>query len=81
VRERLVQLARKLQERPWNRPGTDKTWVLQAMWQQRLFMREVRQATRVADGSELRSKELSDRPKDREFLRHFESRAGEEDDA
>ena len=27
----------------------------------------------------LRSKELSDRPKDREFLRHFESRATEED--
>lgn len=28
----------------------------------------------------LRSKELSDRPKDREFLRHFESRAAEDDD-
>jgi hypothetical protein len=67
VRERLVQLARRLQDRSWNRPGTDKTWVLQAMWQQRLFMREVRQATR-------------DRPKDREFLRHFESRAAEDDD-
>jgi hypothetical protein len=38
-----------LQARSWNRPGTDKTWVLHAMWQQRLFMREVRQATRVAD--------------------------------
>jgi len=49
VRERLVRLARKLQDRSWNRSGTDKTWVLHAMWQQRLFMREVRQATRVAD--------------------------------
>jgi hypothetical protein len=29
----------------------------------------------------LRSKELSSRPKDREFLRHFESRAAENDDA
>jgi hypothetical protein len=28
----------------------------------------------------LRSKELSDRPKDREFLRHFESRLAEDDD-
>ena len=28
----------------------------------------------------LRSKELSDRPKDREFLRHFESRASDGDD-
>jgi hypothetical protein len=49
VREQLVQLARRLQDRPWNRPGTDKTWVLQAMLQQLLFMGEVRQATRVAD--------------------------------
>jgi len=31
VRERLVRLARKLQDRSWNRPGTDKTWVLRAM--------------------------------------------------
>jgi hypothetical protein len=38
-----------LQDRSWNRPGTDKTWVLRAMWQQRLFMRELRQATRVPD--------------------------------
>jgi len=29
----------------------------------------------------LRSKELSDRPKDREFLRHFEARAQGEDDS
>jgi hypothetical protein len=28
----------------------------------------------------LRSKQLSDRPKDREFLRHFESRAAEDDE-
>ena len=28
----------------------------------------------------LRSKELSDRPKDREFLRHFESRVAQDDD-
>jgi hypothetical protein len=49
VREQLVRLARRLQDRSWNRPGADKTWVLQAMWQQRLFMGEVRQATRVAD--------------------------------
>jgi hypothetical protein len=49
VRERLIQLARRLQERSWNRPDTDKTWVLQAMWQQRLFMREVQRASPVAD--------------------------------
>jgi len=49
VRKRLIRLARKLQDRPWNRSGTEKTWVLQMMWQQRLFMREVQQARRVAD--------------------------------
>lgn len=49
MRERLIQLARRLQERSWNRPDTDKTWVLQAMWQQRLFMREVQLASPVAD--------------------------------
>jgi hypothetical protein len=48
VRERLLQIALWVQDRPWNRPGTDKTWVLQAMWQHQLLMRELRQATRVA---------------------------------
>ena len=28
MRDRLVQLARRIQERPWNRPGTDKTRIL-----------------------------------------------------
>ena len=48
--ETLIEFARNLQEKPWNRPGTDKTWVLQALWQHRLFSREVREAERVAAG-------------------------------
>ena len=46
--DRLIAFARRLQEQSWNRPGTDKTWVLHALWQHRLFSREVRNAERVA---------------------------------
>jgi hypothetical protein len=44
--ERLIELARRIQARPWNRPGTDKTWVLHAMWEQQAFRREIRDARR-----------------------------------
>jgi hypothetical protein len=47
-RERWTEIARRIESRPWNRPGTDKTWLLQAMWQHRLFQREVAKAPRVA---------------------------------
>jgi hypothetical protein len=42
--ERLIELARRIQGRPWNRAGTDKSWVLRAMWEQQIFQREVRKA-------------------------------------
>ncbi len=45
--ETWIELARRLQQQPWNRPGTDKTWVLQALRQHRLFSKEVRSAERV----------------------------------
>ncbi len=48
MRRSLVELVRWLEDRPWNRPGTDKTWVLKAMSQHSRFMREARQATRVS---------------------------------
>ena len=41
---RLIELARRIQGRPWNRPGTDKSWVLRAMREQQVFQREVREA-------------------------------------
>jgi hypothetical protein len=46
--ETLIAFARRLQQETWNRPGTDKTWVLQALWQHQLFSQEVRNAERVA---------------------------------
>lgn len=45
--ERLIELARRIESHPWNRPGADKTWVLNAMWNQLQFEREIRQAKRV----------------------------------
>ncbi|MEZ4282831.1 MAG: hypothetical protein R3F21_24800 [Myxococcota bacterium] len=40
--DRLIALARRIERQPWNRPGTDKTWVLNAMWNQIQFSREIR---------------------------------------
>ena len=45
--EDLLEIAREIERQPWNRPGTDKTWVLCAMWTQRRFQDEVRRARRV----------------------------------
>jgi len=47
VAEPLTDIARKISSAPWNRPGTDKTWVLNAMAQALKFKREVAQAKRV----------------------------------
>jgi hypothetical protein len=46
--ETWVEIARRIQHQPWNRPGTDKTWVLHALWQHRAFSKEVRNARRAA---------------------------------
>jgi len=45
--ERLTELARRIENRPWNRPGSDKTWVLNAMWSRLEFEREIRRAKRA----------------------------------
>jgi len=45
--ESLADLAKRIEARPWNRPGTDKTWVLNAMSTQKKFQQEVRQAKRA----------------------------------
>ena len=43
-----AEIARRIQAEPWNSPGTDKTWVLKALSQHRLFSKEVQNARRVA---------------------------------
>jgi hypothetical protein len=43
----LIDLAQRIEAQPWNRPGTDKTWVLQAMSTMLRFREEVRQARLV----------------------------------
>jgi hypothetical protein len=44
---KLIELAERIEARPWNRPGTDKTWVVNAMSTFLKFREEVRQARRV----------------------------------
>ncbi len=43
----LIALAERIENRPWNRPGTDKTWVLMALSTFARFRDEVQQARRV----------------------------------
>lgn len=45
--QRLLEIARRVQAQPWNRPGTDKTWVLYALWEHRSFQAEVARARRA----------------------------------
>ena len=45
----LQRIARWLEQRPWNRPGSDKTWVLESMWAVLSFDHELARAERVAD--------------------------------
>ena len=43
----LLRIARWLERQPWNSPGTDKAWILKAIWSAYAFQREVRRAQRV----------------------------------
>jgi hypothetical protein len=45
--ESLADIAKRIEAQPWNRPGTDKTWVLNAMSTHLQFRNEVRKAKRV----------------------------------
>ena len=42
--KRLIEIARRIESQPWNRPGADKTWVLNAMSTQQKFIGEIQQA-------------------------------------
>jgi len=43
----LVELAKRIESQPWNRSGTDKTWVLKAMSMFLKFREEMQQARSV----------------------------------
>jgi hypothetical protein len=45
--EELLELARQLEAHPENRPGSDKTWVLNRMRRFQRFMRFVRDHKRI----------------------------------
>ncbi len=45
--ESLSEMAKRIESQVWNRPGSDKTWVLNAMSTQQQFQREVSRAKRV----------------------------------
>lgn len=47
---KLVAIARQIEGQPWNREGSDKTWVLEALRQHQLFQAEVRAARRAESG-------------------------------
>jgi hypothetical protein len=49
VTDELLRLARWLEAQPWNRPGSEKSWVLATFWGGVLFARERRRAERVAE--------------------------------
>lgn len=46
--DRLTELAARIEARPWNRPGTDKTWVLSALSEHQKWLRAVKRAKRVS---------------------------------
>jgi len=48
VTEELLRLARWLEAQPWNRPGSDKTWVLRCATAFQAFAAERKRARVVA---------------------------------
>ena len=43
----LSAIAKRIEAPPWNAPGTDKAWVLKAMYTQLKFQGGLRKARRV----------------------------------
>jgi hypothetical protein len=48
MEDRLARIAAKIERRPWNRPGTDKTWVLSALAEHQKWLRAMKRAKRVS---------------------------------
>jgi hypothetical protein len=47
IGDALQRIAPRVETRPWNRQGTDKSWVLRSMWSALLLRDEIRHASRV----------------------------------
>ena len=45
--ERLLAIARRIEAKPWNRPGSDKTWVLTTLESYHRFRKEILRARRI----------------------------------
>jgi hypothetical protein len=46
LEETLQELARRIEARPWNQPGTDKSWVLRTMARGSTFRGELKRRVR-----------------------------------
>ncbi|MBW2499061.1 MAG: hypothetical protein JRF61_17410 [Deltaproteobacteria bacterium] len=67
--ERLVEVAQRIQEQPWNWPGSGKTWVLNAMSMEPQFQEEIRQAERVRNRSRICPRVVRAEPGERRVRR------------
>jgi hypothetical protein len=47
IGEALRRIAPRVEARPWNRRGADKSWVLRSMWSALLLRGEIQRAKRV----------------------------------
>ncbi|MEX2208212.1 MAG: hypothetical protein WEF50_18470 [Myxococcota bacterium] len=45
--DHLARLAERIERRPWNQPGSDKTWVLSALSEHQKWVRATKRARRV----------------------------------
>ena len=50
LRASLERIARRLAAQPYNRSGSDKTWVLRTMWSALRLREQIRSAKRVVAG-------------------------------
>jgi len=47
MEDHLTRLAERIERQPWNRPGSDKRWVLSALAEHQKWLRATKRAKRV----------------------------------
>jgi hypothetical protein len=50
MNDAIARLAQRISSSEWNRPGADKTWVVETMWEHIRFLGEVAKARRERSG-------------------------------